>query len=90
MGNAVKDFSQCFRPERPFLSAQAEGLGMQSIAEVALKGPFTEIRQHDGERPFQGQMPSLPTFPGLRPGLTETAFQAEKSFTALPFRACQL
>ncbi len=56
---------------------------MQSIVRVALKGPFTEFHRHTPERPFQGQMPSLPASPGLRPGLAETAFQAEKSFTAL-------
>jgi hypothetical protein len=45
------------------------------------------------ERPLQGQSNAWDLFPGLRrlrrlrPGLVETAFQAENSFTALPFRA---
>jgi hypothetical protein len=41
------------RPERPFLSAQAEGLGIGIDPEnSALKGPFERV-----ERPFQGRIP---------------------------------
>jgi (1->4)-alpha-D-glucan 1-alpha-D-glucosylmutase len=63
-------------------------LGTPSAAEhanlVRRVGQFTGCNV---ERPFQGQIAKSPIFPGLRPGLTESTFQAEKSFTALPERA---
>jgi len=37
-GNAVKDFLVCFRPERPFLSAQAEGLGTKPQSQWPWRG----------------------------------------------------
>ncbi len=38
-GNTVKDFA--FRPVRPILPAQAEGLGYSRNGFSALKGPFS-------------------------------------------------
>ena len=81
----MKDFFPVFFGLKGrFLSAQAEGLGMASAAFPALKGPFKVASGYYGERPLQGQITILPNTPGLRPGLTESALQAEKSFTALP------
>ena len=67
-------------PERPVLPAQAEGLGgRRRLARVSvLKGPFVRIasivngpfRTNDRKQPFF-------FFPGLGPGLTESALQAE-------------
>jgi hypothetical protein len=76
-----------FRPEGPIQSAQAAGLGKFAGTMSALKGPFAiagELR----ERPFQGRIPSRPTIPGLRPGLTESALQAENPKTKKSFARC--
>jgi hypothetical protein len=44
---------------------------------AALKGPFTHA-EVGPERPFQGRKtPAPPANPGLRPGLADSAFQAE-------------
>ena len=43
MGNAVKDS----RPEGPFLSARAEGLGTKIVNGLALKGPFMWLTLND-------------------------------------------
>ena len=64
----VRKITSRFRPERPVLSAQAEGLGKpakqdgepERLVRMALSGPITPCQR----------------FPGLRPGLTERAFQA--------------
>jgi lysophospholipase L1-like esterase len=70
-------------PERLLLSAQAEGLGTGSSHwQSALKGPFIGLNARD-ERAFQARWSPLGTdYPGLRPGLVETAFQAEASLGA--------
>jgi hypothetical protein len=78
-----------FRPERPFsvfglkgrfCQAQAKGLGpWKSEGFVALKGPFTR-RSHRLNDPYRVMDFSRRRFPGLRPGLTETAFQAANAF----------
>ena len=64
------------RPEGPILSAQGEALGRHHRKAIRPEGT---IRQQIGSR---RTAPSVrPTFstanPGLRPGLTETALQAE-------------
>src|SRR5262249_58302851 len=67
------------RPEGPLLSAQAEGLGSGTISRYR-SDPERVIHAEEPARewPFQGQtFPPSPGIPGLRPGLTETAFQAE-------------
>ena len=77
------------RPEGPILSAQAAGLGKQKQTSSipALKGPFAK----------PGCWRTAPTgpksqprpFPGLRPGLTESAFQAEKRTPwRIPWKPC--
>src|SRR4051794_1988029 len=66
----------CLRPERPILSAQAEGLG--SGVRIGLrpcKGPFVDRAMTND--PFRVEIHVRSTLPGLRPGLTESALQAE-------------
>src|SRR5262245_43514707 len=64
------------RPEGPFLSAQAAGLGIESrVRAPTLKGSFS--RKIPGERAFQARRCTALDVPGLRPGLTEAALQAE-------------
>src|SRR4051794_21512476 len=82
----LRQFSRYFRPERPFLSAQAEGLGVVVAEAVALKGPFNRIPIARRRTTLSGSTRySVPTPPGLWPGLTETAFQAEN-----PAPRCQI
>jgi hypothetical protein len=80
-----------FRPEGPILSAQAGGLGTQGTTlvgpERAVRGPFGEMTLLFGgnRTALSGPVNAHFAFPGLRPGLTESALLAEeKSFTALP------
>ena len=66
-------------PEGPILSAQAEGLGLrQDGHDSTLKGSFIAVATANSRTALSGPMPTTgPRFPGLRPGLTESAFQAE-------------
>ncbi|HYV34172.1 MAG TPA: hypothetical protein VE988_00625, partial [Gemmataceae bacterium] len=65
------------RPEKPILSAQAAGLGNRpALNKSALKGRF-ENDKVSPNRPFRANENGNDLDPGLRPGLTETAFQAE-------------
>ena len=62
-------------PEGPFLPAQAEGLGKNATAIIGPEGAVhlpTII-----EPALQAEKCGLTDFPGLRPGLSESAFQAE-------------
>jgi hypothetical protein len=43
---------------------------------ATLKGSFTTVAQNMDERPFQGRIALSNVFPGLRPGLMESALQA--------------
>src|SRR5437763_1987345 len=66
------------RPEGPFLSAQAEGLGNE--CENWMIGPERTVRTgRILERTFQAQYGCRDPAPGLRPGLIERAFQARNS-----------
>src|SRR5712691_9611510 len=62
-----------FDPERIVLSAQAEGLGKIAKQRSSLKGSFG---MHVRTAPTGPRQTAL-AFPGLRPGLTEPAFQAD-------------
>ena len=72
-------FSSIFRPEGPFLKAQAAGLGIRWRDNRRPEGAIRQVTLLPN-RPFRAsKMPKTPSFPGLRPGLTETAFQAGNS-----------
>src|SRR5262249_27902257 len=67
-----------FEPERLILSAQAKGLGMRGPPHsTALTGPFT-LNPPCHRTALSGPSGDLiASSPGLRPGLTESALQAE-------------
>ena len=46
-------FARIFRPERPVLSAQAEGLGNGLARRSALKGPFMDRHHRNVNDPFR-------------------------------------
>ena len=63
------------RPERPILSAQCEALGRIVTNQLSLKKTFIERRRGNMNDPFRVKELHHQQ-PGLRPGLTESAFQA--------------
>ena len=77
-----KFVAKFFRPERPILPAPrpeaAGGLGARRVLKSTLKGSFVSAAD---EPPFQGGSKVAifsQAFGGLRPGLVEPAFQAER------------
>ena len=71
--NAALDFGLNGRFHQP----RAQPWDMRCRNEVALKGPF--ILSATANVPFRADRGPAMTFPGLRPGLTEPALQAEDS-----------
>ena len=67
-----------FDPEGIVLSAQAAGLGKLAKTKFEPEGLVLRDRPNV-ERPLTGRGNLGIRFPGLRPGLTEPAFQADET-----------
>jgi hypothetical protein len=78
---------EVFEPEGLVLSAQGEALGFRARRKHDPERVVHRRGAHTANGPFRAEWFCRPTFPGLRPGLTESALQAANQLTESALRA---